>query len=174
MFFMRPYILITFIIVAGGLHFKSSAPKNCPWLAESESIFVLTGDVRRIPFAMSLLEDHPKRRLYIIGVGGNVSAMIPANKRTRVTVESESRTTYENALAMREIVRAQNIKRFAIVTTEDHMPRAMMLARRRMPDAQIIPCPVPLHGMPAPKKLERWATEYAKYLGTMIGIETKK
>jgi len=162
------------MIVAGGMYFKSSAPQTCPWLSDSENIFVLTGDVRRIPFAMGLLENHPNRHLYIIGVGGNLSPMLPNNKRPKITIESESSTTYENALAIREIARAHNITRLAIVTTEDHMPRAMMLVRRRLPDAKIIPCPVALHGMPAPRRLERWATEYVKYLGTMIGIETKK
>jgi len=46
--------------------------------------------------------------------------------------------------------------------------------KRRMPNAEIIACPVPLHGMPAPKRLERWGTEYLKYIGTVLGIESKK
>ncbi|MCL1786274.1 MAG: YdcF family protein [Alphaproteobacteria bacterium] len=174
MFLPRPPIWLLIAVVAGGLYFKSSVPDSCPWLSDSEKIFVLTGDVRRIPFAMALLDNYPNRRLYIIGAGGNYSAMIPDDKKSKISIESESRTTYENAVAIREIARAQKINRIALVTTEDHVPRAMMLVRRRMPDAEIIPCPVPLYGMPVPKQLERWATEYVKYLGTAVGVETKK
>lgn len=173
-FFTRPFFWLLILFIATGVYFKSSAPTTCPWLSENERIFVLTGDVRRIPFAKTLLERHPRRHLYIIGVGGDFTAMIPTDKRPMITTESESRTTYENALAIREIATAQNLNRFAIVTTEDHMPRAMLLVRRRMPDANIIPCPVPLHGMPAPQRLERWAIEYLKYIGTVLGVESRK
>ena len=171
----RPYLLILFLFVAGGVFFKLSAPRVCPPLSRSENIFVLTGDVRRIPYGIGLLENRPLRRMYIVGVGGhNFSAMIPKAQRGKVHLETESRSTYENALAIRSIAGAQNIKKFALVTTADHMNRAMLLVRRRMPNAEIIACPVPLHGMPAPKRLERWGTEYLKYIGTVIGIESKK
>ena len=167
--------MILLLLAAGGVVFKLSAPRACPQLSRTENIFVLTGDIRRIPFGIRLLERQPMRRMYIIGVGGhNYSAMIPKSQRGKVHLETESRSTYENAIAIREISRAQGIKRFALVTTADHMNRSMLLVRRRMPDAEIIACPVPLHGMPANRRLERWGTEYLKYLGTLVGIESKK
>lgn len=181
MFFLRSYFSIPILFAAGGIIFKLSAPPACPPLAKDEKIFVLTGDIRRIPFGLHLLESHPRRRMYIIGVGGIAqgggdyfSAIIPKDEKAKVVIESESRSTYENAIAVREITSAQSIKKFALVTTEDHMTRALLLMQRRMPDAEIIPCPVPLHGMPAARRIERWGTEYFKYLGTLAGMESKK
>jgi len=163
------------LFVLGGVIFKISAPRECPPLSRTENIVVLTGDIRRIPFGMQLLKNQPLRRMYIIGVGGhNYSAMIPRAQRGKIHLETESRTTYENSLAIREIVQAQGIQSFALVTTSDHMHRSLLLIRRRLPNTNIVPCPVPLHGMPANRKLERWGMEYLKYLGTVLGIESKK
>ena len=184
-------MFVPLLLVAGGVFFKVSSPRTCPPLSRTENIFVLTGDIRRIPAGIRLLENYPMRRMYIIGIGGHsvpgatagnlstidsngISQMIPPKERGKVHIETESRSTYENALAIRSIARAQNIKRFALVTTADHMNRSLLLVKRRMPDAEIIACPVPLHGMPANRRLERWGTEYMKFLGTLIGIESKK
>ena len=172
MFLLKPYILLPLLFVAGGIWFRQGAPRTCPHLSEAEHIFVLTGDARRIPFAKRLLEDNPYRKLHIIGVGGDVP--IAADLRGQVSTESASRTTHENALAIRAITDLYGIRRFAIVTTEDHMPRAMLLAERHVPGAIIIPCPVPLRNMDASRRLNRWFDEYLKFISTLIGVESRK
>jgi uncharacterized SAM-binding protein YcdF (DUF218 family) len=172
---LRPSLLFLIAFIAGAVWFKMSAPKTCPTLGADAKIFVLTGDVRRIPFATKLLYDFPDRRLYIVGVGThNFSPMISDKIRRQIDIEKDSKTTLENAIAIAEIVQAQGFKKIVLVTTADHMMRSELLIRRRLPDTKITPCPVQLNGMPAPRRLERWGLEYLKYLGTLVGLESKK
>ena len=51
------------------------------------------------------------------------------------------------------------------------MNRAQYLITQELPETEIVTCPVPLTGMPAAKRLERWTIEYIKYIVTMLGIK---
>jgi len=174
MIILKPYIFIPFLFIAFGVWFKSSAPSYCPWLSTSEQIFVLTGDARRIPFAMEKLDGFPARTLFVIGTVPDYMNHVPEQFRAQTRIEYHSRTTQENAIAIGQIVRENNLRRITIVTTEDHIPRAMMLMRRHAPNTEIIACPVPLSNMDAARQLDRWLNEYIKWLGTSIGIEGRK
>lgn len=132
-----------------------------------DSIFVLTGDARRIPFAMQKLHQYPDADLYIIGAGADAVPEIAS----RVSIESNSKSTYQNALAIREITARAGLDRIVIITTEDHMNRAMYLIQHELPDTEIVACPTRLTGMPPAKRLERWTTEYIKYIVTRCGIK---
>ncbi len=165
--FFTPSFLVVALFVIGGMVFKSAAPTRCPQLRPDDSIFVLTGDARRIPFAMRQLSKYPDADLYIIGAGANAS---PAITR-RASVESDSKSTYQNAVAIRKIARQTGLDRLVIITTEDHMNRALYLVRGQLPGMEIVACPAALAGMPPAKRLERWTTEYIKYIATMIGIK---
>lgn len=133
-----------------------------------DTIFVLTGDARRIPFAVRKLRQNPKTNMYIIGVGGDGSGI---NMPARVKIESKSKSTYQNALAIKKISEKQGLDRIVLITTVDHFNRAKYLIKGEMPDVEIAPCPVPLTNMSLDKQLERWLTEYIKYIGTLIGIK---
>ncbi len=157
------FIILCFVI--GGMVFKFTVPRQCNGIQHDDSIFVLTGDMRRIPFAMRQMHAYPDTDLYIIGAGASNYEI--AN---RVKIESDSKSTYQNALAIRDIAQRAGLDRIVIITTEDHMNRAKYLISRELPDTEIIACPVPLTGMPPAKRLERWVVEYIKYIATMIGI----
>lgn len=164
--FLTPSLAILGCVIIGGIWFKATTPSNCAAIRGDDTMFVLTGDVRRIPFALRLIQSHPNAYLYIIGAG------VPNIVETpRVVVESTSKSTYQNAVAIREIAMRKNLQRVVIITTEDHMNRAMYLVRGEMPGIEIVACTVPLHGLPAPRRLERWATEYIKYVVTQFGIK---
>lgn len=159
-------ILSCFLI--GGMIFKSIAPRKCGEILPTDSIFVLTGDERRIPFAMRKMREFPNADLYIIGVGaphGKIDVARPA------IIESKSKSTYQNALAIKKIATEKQLNRLVVITTEDHMNRATYLIQHEMPTAQIIQCPAVLNGMPPAKRLERWTTEYIKYIVTLFGIK---
>ncbi len=164
---LAPSLLLVSLFVIGGMVFKTTAPRQCGTILPEDSIFVLTGDVRRIPFAMRQLRNHPKADLYIIGAG------MPGSHKMKkqVTIESDSKSTYENALAIKKIVNEKGLDRIVIITTEDHMHRANYLIKQELPVIEIVTCPVPLSDMPVSKRLERWATEYVKYIATMFGIK---
>lgn len=165
--FLTPSLLLLSCFVLGGMMFKSMAPTSCATILPDDSIFVLTGDARRIPFAMRMLRKYPDADLYVIGAG----AQWGAEMTRRVRVESDSKSTYQNALAIKEIAQRAGLDRLVIITTEDHMNRAKYLVRQEMPYAEIVACPAPLVGMPPAKRLERWTTEYIKYIVTMLGIK---
>lgn len=147
--------------------FKTMAPTRCSTILPDDSIFVLTGDIRRIPFAMRQLRQHPDADLYIIGAGMQGSYEMTK----KVTIESKSKSTYENALAIKEIAIKTGLDRIVVITTEDHMNRAVYLIKQELPQVEIVTCPVPLTGMPTTKRLERWGIEYIKYIATMFGIK---
>ncbi len=164
------YIPISFVLlfcfVLGGMMFKSMTPPRCESLLQDDNIFVLTGDARRIPYAVKKLDTLEYGNLYIIGAG---ATEIP--NREHIQVESLSKSTYQNALAIKHIVNEQNISRIVIVTTEDHMNRALYLLRSELPDTDIVACPASLTGMSTPNRLKRWTIEYIKYIVTLFGIK---
>ena len=162
---LTPSLLILALFVLGGAIFKSTAPTRCTTILPNDSIFVLTGDTRRIPYAKRQWRKHPKTQLYIIGAGATVTQ--PSN---RIIVEADSKNTYQNAVAIKKIVDIEGLDRIVLVTTEDHYNRAKYLIRGELPNIEIAACPAPLTGMPVSKRLERWATEYIKYIGTLFGF----
>ena len=164
------YIPLSFVLlfcfVLGGLMFKSMTPPRCEKLLQDDNIFVLTGDARRIPYAVKKLENLKYGTLYIIGAGATFIPDID-----HVQVESLSKSTYQNALAIKHIVKIKNLSRVVIVTTEDHMNRALYLLRDEIPDTDIIACPASLTGMKTAERLKRWTIEYIKYIVTLLGIK---
>lgn len=164
---ITPSFVLLSCFVIGGMFFKSAAPRQCGSIYDNDSIFVLTGDERRIPFAIRKMQEYPNANLYIIGVGAPNAVQI----NRPAIIESTSKSTYQNALAIKKIVTDQQLKRIVIITTEDHINRAKYLIHNELPDTEIVTCPAMLIGMPPAKRLERWATEYIKYIVTMIGIK---
>lgn len=165
----NPLLLPAAALVAGFVFFKM-AVQPCGDIAGNANIFVLTGDIRRIPFALKKLEHHPKRKLYIIGAG---APRFDTEFDSQIDVESTSKTTYENAVAIRHIVHKNMMGSIVVITTVDHMNRAMFLIKQQLPYIVVEGCPVPLSHMPAEKRLERWITEYVKFIGTFLGVSQK-
>lgn len=159
-------LILIFCFIFGGIMFKSMTPPRCGNLLQDDNLFVLTGDVRRIPYAVKKLNTLKYGQLYIIGAG---ATQIP--DIAHVQIESLSKSTYQNALAIKKIVNNKKYDRIVVVTTEDHMNRALYLLRHEMPETDIIACPASLTGMPTPIRLKRWAVEYLKYIVTLCGIK---
>ena len=141
-------------------------PPRCESLIQNDTIFVLTGDERRIPYALKKLDNLQYGKLYIIGAGAN-----NITDRPHVTIETQSKSTYQNSLAIKQIVNYEKLSRIVIITTEDHMNRSLYLLRNVLPTTDIIPCPASLTGMPTPMRTKRWALEYIKYMVTLFGIK---
>lgn len=164
---LRPSFLLFGAFVFGGVVFKLTSPNDCNFIMSNDSIFVLTGDFRRIPFAMQQMDKYPDSDLYIIGAAPDGGY----EKTGRAVIESGSKSTYQNALAIREIAKKSGLDRLVLITTEDHMSRAKFLVQSELPRAQIVACPVRLSEMSPSRRLERWLIEYVKYLVTMLGIK---
>ena len=160
-------LVLIFCFVFGGIMFKSMTPPRCETLRQDDTIFVLTGDARRIPYALKKLDSLQYGNLYIIGAG----AVTTIPNHTHINVESKSKSTYQNTLAIKKIVDTEKLDRIVIVTTEDHMNRAMYLLHDTLPNTDIVACPASLTGMPAPSRVRRWTIEYIKYIVTLFGIK---
>ena len=165
---LRPSFLIFSAFIIGGMLFKSWTPHQCNQILENDSVFVLTGDERRIPFAMTQINKSSNIDLYIIGAGAPKEKI---HAPTHAIIETRSKSTYQNAMAIKKIADKNKLDRIVIITTEDHTNRAKHLIQSELPHTQNITCPAPLIGMPAGKRLERWGTEYIKYIVTLIGIK---
>ena len=161
---LRPSFLILLMFVLGGAMFKSMAPTECGMILPDDSLFVLTGDALRIPFARQTARKYPHADLYIIGAGA------PNIDDDSVIIESESKSTYQNAVAIRKIAQSSGLDRIVLITSEDHMNRARYLVKQELPTADIVVCPVRMTGVPPVIRLVRWTVEYVKYIVTMIGI----
>ena len=119
---LTPSFVLFSCFVIGGMLFRSYAPRTCGEILPNDSIFVLTGDERRIPFAIRKMNEYPNADLYIIGAGANgIETGRPA------IIESRSKSTYQNALAIKKIATERDLDRLVIITTEDHMNRAKYL-----------------------------------------------
>lgn len=164
---ITPSFLILGFFVLGGMIFKLTSPLGCGPILPDDNIFVLTGDARRVPFALRQTQQYPSAQIHIIGVGGHRFDLQNEN----ITMENKSKSTYQNALAIKQIVKQKNIKRVVVVTTEEHMKRARHLIHHEIPETKIITCSAPLIGMPAPRRLQRWTVEYVKYIVTLFGIK---
>ena len=163
----HPSFILLGLFVVGGIAFKLTSPNDCNFILSNDSIFVLTGDFRRVPFAMKQLDKYPDADLYIIGAPDQEQYKHTA----KAIIESESKSTYQNAVAIREIVKKTGLDRIVIITTEDHIRRAKHLMQTEMPDITVVACPVALSEMAPARRLERWVIEYVKYLATLIGIK---
>ena len=164
---LTPSFLFLSCFVIGGMFFNSAAPRHCGKIYDNDSKFVLTGDERRIPFAIRKMQEYPNADLYIIGVGAPNAVQLDRP----VIIESKSKSTYQNALAIKKIANDKNLDRIVVITTEDHINRAKHLIHSELPNTEIVACPATLVGMTPAKRLERWTTEYIKYIVTMIGIK---
>lgn len=164
---LTPSFLIFSLFIIGGMVFKATTPIQCGTILPNDSIFVLTGDARRIPFALRKVQEYPNTDLYIIGAGTHTDI----NISRPAIIESESKSTYQNALAIKKIATEKQLNRLVIITTEDHIHRAKHLIHSELPNTEIVSCPATLYGMSPQKRLERWATEYIKYIVTMFGIK---
>lgn len=143
----------------------------------ADGIVVLTGGAARIPDAMELLAARRGKRLLITGVHRSTSAaeiarLTPIYDRQFsccVDLDRSALNTLGNAIETRRWARERRFTTLIVVTSNWHMPRAMIELAHQMPDARLIAYPVITEKL----KAESWWTsgavlrlylaEYLKY-----------
>lgn len=125
---------ITGVIVLGGA--------VDPDISEARGIPTLNGDAGRMTALAYLARRYPDARLAFTGGNGAIihGAMSEADiareifselgvDQSRIVYESRSRTTYENAVLLKALLKPQPGQLWLLVTSAWHMPRAVGLFR---------------------------------------------
>ncbi|GIX10781.1 YdcF family protein [Elioraea sp.] len=147
-------------------------------------IVVLTGGEGRVAEGLRLLAADPQARLLVSGVHHDAPlaalerppGIDPAALAPRITLGRRAASTRGNAEEAAEWARAQGLTTLVVVTAGYHMPRALVMLRRALPEAQLVAHPV----TPAPFRTSGWwrrpdalriaIAEYLKLLAALAGL----
>lgn len=128
-------LIIALFLLAIGLQtiFLLAFPKSQTALSSADLMIVFPGDNNRIEMGFKLAFDGYAPNLAISGVGiPHITALAkkyaPRNG-VRFLSGSTSRSTLEDALAMKEIVQHNQFKSVILVTSAYHIPRAYLISR---------------------------------------------
>jgi uncharacterized SAM-binding protein YcdF (DUF218 family) len=151
---------------------------------KADGIVVLTGGSSRVSDAMDLLASGYGRRLLISGVhptndANDISRSVPESKSLIsccVDLDYSAVNTRSNAAQTRRWVHERGFKSLIVVTSNYHMPRAIIELSHAMPDIDLIPYAV----VGEKWRDEPWWTsgptfrlllsEYAKYVAVEIRL----
>jgi uncharacterized SAM-binding protein YcdF (DUF218 family) len=151
----------------------------------ADGIVVLTGGSSRVSDAMELLAGGYGKRLLISGVHptnamSDISRSLPDNQslllRCCVDLDRSAVNTRSNAAETRRWARERGFKSLIVVTSNYHMPRAIVELSHAMPDVELIPFSV----IGEKWRDEPWWTsgatlrlllsEYAKYVAAEVRV----
>lgn len=178
-------IVIALIWVAGLFAFadrvERATPPGDP--GRADGIVVLTGaSDARIDTALRLLSEGRGERLLVSGVNRDVRReelrdLTPGSNALFdccVDLGFEAETTVGNAQEITAWARAKGYERLIVVTSDYHMPRALLEVRGLMRGAELTPYAVPTPSLEADRWLRsgngvrRMALEYSKYLVVFV------
>lgn len=108
------------------------------WASKGDCALVLTGGSGRVRAGFDLLQRGDVRKLVITGVNPNVTLdeifpqidIYPGVQRFNVLMESHSRTTYGNMVQSLPLLKRLNCQKVILVTSQIHMPRALILFKK--------------------------------------------
>lgn len=177
---MRAFIIILFSLflmwLGGYLWFVNALIlKETDSSAKTDAIVVLTGGQNRLNVAIKLLEEKVAEKLYISGVDEIVSRtellnLLGSSKELAdCCIESgnQAADTVGNAIETMKWVSQNDIKSLRVVTSLEHMPRAMVEFKRFMPGTVFIEHPV---GSWRPENINYFnlSQEYSKYIISLL------
>jgi uncharacterized SAM-binding protein YcdF (DUF218 family) len=182
---LRAFGIVVVVIVGGFVWFLAqlqsdeSPPKN-----PADGIVVLTGGSSRVSDAVDLLASGYGKRLLISGVhwsnsAGEISRSLRDNKSWLaccVDLDYSAVDTRGNAAETRRWAQERGFRSLIVVTSNYHMPRAIVEFSHSMPDVLLIPFPV----IGEKWRDEPWwssgqaarllVTEYAKFLAAGVRV----
>ena len=163
---------------------------------KASNIVILTGGSNRIKDGLKIIESFDNLeikniKLLISGTGkgfttSNVNKLLPKsihfNKFVKccVTLDNKSKNTSSNAIETFQWTKNNNIKKFILITSNYHMPRAFLEFKAKMPNFDIIIHPI----TPKRHNINNWLysfetfslvfIEYFKFLIAHLRINTLK
>jgi uncharacterized SAM-binding protein YcdF (DUF218 family) len=167
--------------------FDSFSPPSAMEIRRASAAVVFTGAFERVDAGLQLLDSRAVPRLFISGVNGNagisplrfVSQFSTRNLNIRdlqelkeccVQFGERADNTFQNALETKCWINGEGISGpLLLITSRLHMARARAALSGALPDHALIPYPVPDGPSPI-GSLKSRASEYLKYLGTIIAV----
>ncbi|MFP4314328.1 MAG: YdcF family protein [Alphaproteobacteria bacterium] len=149
---------------------------------KTDAIVVLTGGNYRIPTGLDLWSKLYAPELFISGVHEKntrksiLSGWVGEGRLPLccLTLDFKATTTRENAIQTKKWVDRNDIHSIRLVTSDYHMPRALLELKTQMPNLKIIPHPVQIYqskkGIDFSKRL--LIMEYNKFLFRQFEILT--
>ena len=139
-------LMILFFIYGFVMYLKKIYHDQISFNDQTDGIAVLTGGKGRINLGLELFNKNKNLRLIISGVDKKVSvkSIIPNDikNKTRITIDKDSETTYENAKIINEWTSKYKLQNVTIITSYYHMPRSMMLIQLLTPTINFYAYPV--------------------------------
>lgn len=175
-FFIITALGLVLLWIGGFCYFIANLLDETPYPAQkTDGIVVLTGGKNRLKPAVQLLEEGLAGRLFISGVNEKVTreellaVLGSPSELAACCIESESRAqnTLGNAEETALWVGRNKLSSLRVVTSREHMPRALVELKRFMPDIILLP-------HPAARKagnevgVMALAREYSKYLISLL------
>ena len=158
---------------------------------ESLNIVILTGGTNRIKDGLKIIEDFKKSKKinYKILVSGTGMGFTKSSLKKKlgpnfnpkliqccVDLDSISKNTFTNASETFKWAKKNNIKEFILITSNYHMPRAILEFKNIMPKLKIYTYAI----IPKKHNIENWLnsyetfnlifTEYCKYIFASLRI----
>jgi uncharacterized SAM-binding protein YcdF (DUF218 family) len=180
--------VVALLVLIGGFPWFAFhvARVESPLDRAADGIVALTGGASRITDAVELLASGRGRRLLITGVGATTNTaelvrLAPDYERwfsCCIDLDYTAINTVGNAAQTRRWARERGFRSLVVVTSDYHMPRAMLEIGHRLPDVTLIPFPV----VSGQSRAEPWwstgsakilVSEYLKFIvaAARIGLE---
>lgn len=155
-----------------------------PRVHEADGAVVLTGGADRIAEAVNLVAKGYAARLLISGVNeatrsAEIARLTPEFDewfKCCIDLDREAQNTEGNAIATRRWAQQRAMRSLIVITSNYHMPRAMLEMQAAMPDTQLQSFAV----LPDAAKARDWffdpqlirllAFEYVKYLRALVRL----
>jgi uncharacterized SAM-binding protein YcdF (DUF218 family) len=182
---LRALCVVGVVIVGGFVWFLAQLQSDeAPPKNPADGIVVLTGGSSRVADAVDLLASGYGKRLLISGVhwsnsAGEISRSLRDNKSWLaccVDLDYSAVDTRGNATETRRWAQERGFRSLIVVTSNYHMPRAIVEFSHSMPDVLLIPFPV----IGEKWRDEPWwssgkaarllVTEYAKFLAAGVRV----
>ena len=116
---------------------------------KTDAIIALTGGRNRISEALNLLQTGMADRLFISGVGKDISLEnigktqhLNLSQNRKVNIGHQASNTVENAIEASNWIKKNNIHSIRLVTSPYHIARSLLEFREYNPDIQIVLHPV--------------------------------
>ena len=187
--YLAVYLVLAIVSFIGGLqHFVLTLPQTPQGkLQFTDGIVVMTGGQQRLDDGLRLLTAQKGGKMLISGVGEGVNRAVLVQELDLddhkaellfccVELDFEAGNTRGNAIAARSWALDHDMHSLRLFTASYHMPRALLVFAREMPEFDLYQWPV----VPADLNLSGWwrdrammrllTREYAKYLAETVRI----